>query len=128
MTTTHTPGRRPSGRPLKSPLAVDSGGPAMRPAAAETAGQALPGRGVSLSSRGLTLAEFEDYLRTINNRDGRPYEEKAIDAYLTPARNLDKWLAARGVEDDFTAADTALLNKYFPEYYLERGQGPASLS
>ena len=69
------------------------------------------------------MAEFAGYLRTVNNRDGRPYEEKTIEAYLIPCRNLDKWLTAKVIDDDFTVADTALLNKYFREYYREHGQG-----
>ena len=69
------------------------------------------------------MAEFTDYLRTVNNRDGRPYEEKTIEAYLIPCRNLDRWLTAKGIEGYFTVADTALLNRYFREYYLEHGQG-----
>ena len=76
-----------------------------------------------LSDRRATLAEFEDYLRTVNNRDGRPYEEKTINAYVAPGRHLDKWLAANGIDGDFTVTGTALLNRYFREYYLERGQG-----
>jgi len=46
--------------------------------------------GPVLSDREATLAEFEDYLRTVNYRDGRPYEEKTIEAYLIPFRNLHK--------------------------------------
>jgi site-specific recombinase XerD len=76
-----------------------------------------------MSDREQTMAEFADYLRTVNNRDGRPYEETTIEAYLVPCRNLDKWLTAKGIEGDFTVADTALLNKYFREYYREHGQG-----
>jgi hypothetical protein len=76
-----------------------------------------------LSEREQTMAEFADYLRTTNNRDGRPYEEKTIEAYLIPCRNQDKWLTASGIEGDFTVADTALLNWYFRDYYLEHGQG-----
>jgi len=72
--------------------------------------------GPVLSDREATLAEFEDYLRTVNNRDGRPYEGKTISAYAGPGKHLDKWLTAQGVDGDFTAADTALLNKYFREY------------
>ena len=80
---------------------------------------AVPG----VTERGITLAEFEEYLRTVNNRDGRPYAEMTINAYVAPARHLDAWLTERGIEGDFTVADTALLNRYFREYYLERGQG-----
>jgi hypothetical protein len=32
------------------------------------------------------LAEFEDYLRTVNNRDGRPHEGANINACVAPAR------------------------------------------
>lgn len=123
MTTVNPRSRRPSRRVLKSPLAVDGSCLPARSAGTGEAEEAPPGRAVALTSRGLTLAEFEDHLRTINSRDGRPYEDKTIEAYLTPARNLDKWLAGKGIDGDFSTAGTALLNKYFREYYLERGQG-----
>jgi hypothetical protein len=42
---------------------------------------------------------------------------------VLPAKNLERWLTAQGIEGDFTAADTALLNKYFREYCQEHGQG-----
>jgi hypothetical protein len=29
------------------------------------------------------------FLRTVNNRDGRPYEEKTIVNYVGPGKNLD---------------------------------------
>jgi hypothetical protein len=45
--------------------------------------------GLILSDRAATLAEFEDFLRTTNNRDGHPYEEASINAYVTPGKNLD---------------------------------------
>jgi site-specific recombinase XerD len=112
--------RRAAGRTLKSPLAVagnhaqpDTGG---APDARTSARSAL-------TDRRATLAEFEDYLRTANNRDGRPYEEKTINAYSAPGKNLDAWLTAQAIDGDFTAVDTALLNRYFREYYLEHGQG-----
>jgi hypothetical protein len=87
-------------------------------ASALTASVQLP-----LADRESTLAEFEGYLRTVNNRDGRPYEEKTISVYSVPAKNLDGWLTASGIDGDFTVVDTALLNRYFREYYLEHGQG-----
>ena len=45
-------------------------------AGASAASPTLGGAGAraQLSDRESTLAEFEDYLRTVNNRDGRPYE------------------------------------------------------
>jgi hypothetical protein len=35
-----------------------------------------------LTDRKSTIAEFDDYLRRVNNRDGRPYEEKTISVYV----------------------------------------------
>jgi site-specific recombinase XerD len=122
MPSTPAPGRRAAGRPLKSPLAVASDRSRPPAAAAPDDDGPVPSP-IALSDRQATLAEFEDYLRTVNNRDGRPYEEKTINAYVAPGRHLDKWLTANGINGDFTVADTALLNKYFREYYLERGQG-----
>jgi hypothetical protein len=58
---------------LKSPLAgVAPAAQAGASAASPTLGAA--GARAQLSDRESTLAEFEDYLRTVNNRDGRPYE------------------------------------------------------
>ena len=59
------------------------------------------------TDRESTLAEFEGYLRTVNNPDGRPYEEKTISVYSVPAKNLDGWLTANGIDGDFTVAGTA---------------------
>jgi integrase/recombinase XerD len=119
---TSASGRRVPARPLKSPLAI-----AERygsPRAADPLDVNEPAlQGVVMTDREATLAEFEDYLRTTNNRDGRPYQDKTIEAYVLPAKNLERWLTAKGIEGDFTAADTALLNKYFREYYQEHGQG-----
>jgi hypothetical protein len=56
---------------LKSPLAVSSGTSAAPFLPANGEGAVLTGS--ALSDRGATLAEFEDYLRTVNSRDGRPY-------------------------------------------------------
>jgi site-specific recombinase XerD len=90
-------------------------------ASADTVGPSPSG--AATTERGVTLAEFEDYLRTVNNRDGRPYQEMTINAYVSPAKNLDGWLTAQEIDGDFTACDTAVLNRYFREYYLEHGQG-----
>jgi hypothetical protein len=79
--------------------------------------------GTVLSARGATLAEFEDYLRTVNNRDGRPYEEKTIVNYVGPGKNLNAWMTKKKVDGDFTVLDVPTLNRYFRDYYLEHGQG-----
>jgi integrase/recombinase XerD len=119
MPSTNAHGRRAQDRPLKNPLALPTGHVGPHPAADAPRGA----RSVPLRDREATLAEFEDYLRTINNRDGRPYEDNTIGAYTTPCKNLDKWMTDRGIDGDFTVADTALLNEYFREYYLDHGQG-----
>jgi integrase/recombinase XerD len=120
MTITATASRRVTSRILKSPLAVPDGSVASA-AVADTPTLVL--EAAVLSDRGATLAEFEGYLLTVNNRDGRPYEEKTISNYIGPGKNLDRWMTASGIDGDFTVADTALLNRYFREYYLEHGQG-----
>jgi hypothetical protein len=73
--------------------------------------------------RAVTLDEFGDYLRTVTNRDGHPYEEATIGAYVYPAKALDAWLTAHGYDGDFTTVSTALLNEYFRDYYQIHGQG-----
>jgi hypothetical protein len=86
---------------------------------------AIPATRSALTDRQATLAEFEDYLRTATNREGRPYVETTVSAYVGPGKNLDAWLTAQGIGGDFTDADTALLNRYFREYYMEHGRGGA---
>lgn len=98
-------------RQLKSPLAAPgAGGP--RPSTADPVSAVV--RPVPLDDREATLADFEGYLRTVNNRDGRPYEEKTIIVYLGPAKNQDTWMTANGIEGDFTEADAATLNRLLP--------------
>jgi hypothetical protein len=71
MPSTTARGRRAPGRPLKSPLAVagDYAGPRGITPEAQTA-PAL--EGIVLSDREASLAELEDYLRTVNNRGSWP--------------------------------------------------------
>jgi integrase/recombinase XerD len=121
MTTASTRNRRVPERVLKSPLAAAASAPTVASAAPPMPGSSQAR--AQLSDRESTIAEFEDYLRTVNNRDGRPYEEKTIGTYTAPAKNLDRWLSANGTDGDFTDVDTTLLNRYFREYYLEHGQG-----
>src|SRR5580700_2597565 len=111
---------RMPGQPLKSPLAVASSQlPSGLPPGAPGA---RPAPKTALSEREATTAEFEDYLRTTTNRDDRPYEEATINAYVSPAKHLDRWMTRTEITGDFTAAGTALLNRYFREYYREHGQ------
>jgi hypothetical protein len=97
MPSTTSARTRRNGRPLKSPLAVASsricpGAPA---AGAE---ETRPVPAIALSER-----------------------EATINAYVSPARHLDGWMGKQGTGSDFTAIDTALLNRYFREYYRQHG-------
>jgi hypothetical protein len=70
---------RPRRGPLRSPLAAapHSSSAAIRPGGRPdraAAHAAVP------DPRSVTLDEFDEYLRTVNNRDGRPYEEATISA------------------------------------------------
>ena len=117
MATARTADRRTASRPLKSPLAVPSGSEAREHLSPPVL------RRERLTDRAATRAEFEDFLRTTTNRDGRPYEEATISAYVCPAKTLDQWMTANGIEGDYTQADTATLNRFFREYYRVNGQG-----
>ena len=113
---------RPRRGPLRSPLAAGphSPLPEHRPGASPDGSAA---HAAAPDPRSVTLDEFDEYLRTVNNRDGRPYEEATINAYVFPAKALDAWMTANALDGDFITVDTALLNRYFREYYQARGQG-----
>lgn len=119
MPTRTTYPARPRRGPLRSPLAAAP----HSPSAASRSG-AGPGRAAAHAAvpdpRSVTLDEFDEYLRTVNNTDGHPYEEATINAYVYPAKALDAWMTANGLDGDFTTVDTALLNRYFREYYQAR--------
>lgn len=118
-TVTRRTARRQPGRPLKSPLAAPSGRPASSPAPQPSPSPAA----AQLPPRELQLSEFADYLRAITSpRTGRPYEASTIETYVYPAKSLDAWMTGKGICGDFTAVDTAMLNRYFRDYYNKRGQ------
>ena len=120
-TRTATP-HRPRRGPLRSPLAAATQSPPPPICLPAGTGPA-PSQPTAANPRSLTLAEFGDYLRTINNRDGRPYEDATINAYVFPAKALDAWMTANSLDGDFTTVDTTMLNRYFREYYQAHGQG-----
>jgi hypothetical protein len=76
MTTLPARARRSPQRGLKSPLAVAS--PVRHSGTSAESPVRTSAPRARLSDRESTIAEFEDYLRTANNRDGRPYKEKTI--------------------------------------------------
>jgi integrase/recombinase XerD len=122
MPTSTATASRARHRPLRNPLANAASRPladglSSRDDTGGTWSAGLP------AGRAVTLAEFHDYLRTTNNRDGRRYEDATISAYLCPAKALDAWMTQQDIDGDFTVADTAMLNRYFREYYDTHGQG-----
>jgi site-specific recombinase XerD len=122
MPTSTAPARHAQHRPLRSPLAAPGSGQVTAGTSPPPDKEGAPAAGF-LEPRALTLAEFDDYLRTVNSREGRPYEAGTINAYVSPAKALDAWMSAQGIEGDFTVLDTATLNRYFREYYDNHGQG-----
>ncbi|MFI1420297.1 hypothetical protein ACH4VX_20400 [Streptomyces sp. NPDC020731] len=47
------------------------------------------------------------HLGTITDKHGRSFQQGTINAYVKAARALDQWTTQGGVEQDFTACDTA---------------------
>jgi integrase/recombinase XerD len=107
---------------LKSPLAAHSRG-AAGSRVPVLAGTAAHGTRAEMSARAITLQDFADYLLTTNNRAGRPYEDATVHNYVYAGKALDQWMTAKGIEGDFTACDTAMLNLFLREYFTEHGQG-----
>ena len=93
MTTSRS--RQHAGRLLKSPLAVAGDYGRRDPAEDPCASRVIR---AAVTERRATLTEFEDYLRTVNTCDGRPFEETTINAYVSPGKNFDAWLTAEGID------------------------------
>ena len=117
MTVQTAPARRPASGRVKSPLAAHSHGTTV------IARTQMDTPGTLKSARDASIADFCDYLRTTNNRNGRPYEEATVENYVFAARALDRWMSAKGIDGDFTAADTAMLNHFLRDYFRQHGQG-----
>ena len=84
MTVQTAPARRPSGGPVKSPLAAHSHGTTV------IARTQIDTPGTLKSPRDASIADFSDYLRTTNNRNGRPYEDATVEYYVFAARALNR--------------------------------------
>ena len=117
MTVQTAPAHRPASRPVNSPLAAHSHG------TTAVAWTRMDNPGTSKSPRDTSIADFCDYLRTTNNRNGRPYEDATVENYVYAARALDRWMTTKGIDGDFTVADTALLNRFLRDYFRQHGQG-----
>jgi hypothetical protein len=64
----------------------------------------------------MAVSEFTAWLRGQTNKLDRPFQEHAIRNYADAARTLDKWMTTASIDEDFTACDTELLNRFFAEY------------
>jgi hypothetical protein len=53
----------------------------------------------------------------------RAFHEDTILAYAKAARALDPWMTDHDVDGDFTACDTALLNRFFRDYHDAHTRG-----
>jgi hypothetical protein len=96
MTANGSAARHRAGQPMKSPLAAHSRG-TTHGRVPELAGSAA--QGISRAEMGpgaVALADYADYLRTTNNRKGRPYEEKTAENYFFTGKALDTWMTAQG--------------------------------
>ena len=137
MTLTTTPAARvPARGARKSPLRTatmtalaDAVG---EPAAADillAAGRRPGGPVTAPELRRMQISEFADWLRSRTNRNKRPFQEASIAAYTDAARALDRWMTAQDIDGDFTAGDTAMLNRFLPAgsaSTARRGEHPAA--
>ena len=110
---------RRASHPMKSPLAASCHSAAAAPHGSAPAAARRP----DPVPRAATLAEFADYLRTIPNRDGRPFQPATVSTYVFAGRALDTWMTGEDIDGDFTTVDTAMLNRFFRDYFRQHGQG-----
>lgn len=135
---TRNPASRASGTPvarppqavrpaLKNPLRVHASGlPVPQDHSALPVGDDQnPGtaQGSAPDLRAMAISEFRQWLRTQTNKNKVPFQERAIDSYAETARVLDRWMTEDGIDGDFTACDTALLNQFFAAYRATHTQG-----
>jgi site-specific recombinase XerD len=70
----------------------------------------------------MMISEFCDWLRSRTNKKKLPFAEETVTAYKVAARALDAWMTEKDIEEDFTACDTATLNRFFADYLAAHGQ------
>jgi integrase len=104
-------------------MPVMSGDPAPAPLDAEGD---LAARISGPQLRKMEISEFSDWLRTQTNKNDLPFQERAIEVYAEAAGTLDRWMRENSIDGDFTACDTAMLNRFFAEYRRAHTQGGAN--
>jgi site-specific recombinase XerD len=115
------------GRPRKSPLRTAT----MQRGTSVLLGREEPPETPDRRSRGIVsasdlrlmaISEFTEWLRSRTNKHDRPFQEDTITAYRDAARALHRWMSEHEVEEDFTACDTGLLNRFFAGYLASHCQ------
>jgi hypothetical protein len=105
-----------AGRPRESPLRLATlGEPSLTP---HRTGHLSPPQ-----LRLMMIGEFEQWLRSCINKEKRPFQEETVLAYAKAARALDTWMTNHHVDGNFTACDTALLNRFFRDYHDAHTRG-----
>jgi site-specific recombinase XerD len=73
--------------------------------------------------RRMQISEFTIWMRSRTSKHHRLFQADTIAAYTDAARALDQWMTAQGIDGDFTACDTGMLNRFFTDYLASCGQG-----
>jgi site-specific recombinase XerD len=131
MTFTTSPALAAPARPArKSPLraatlsGITAGGPGLPAAEILGADVGRPREVVPAPElRRMQISEFTAWLQSRTNKHHRPFQADTIAAYADAARALDQWMTGQGIDGDFTACDTAILNRFFAGYLASHGQG-----
>jgi site-specific recombinase XerD len=71
----------------------------------------------------MAISEFAAWLREQTSKLDRPFQEHTITNYTDAARSLDRWMTAQGIDEDFAACDTTMLNRFFASYLKAHSQG-----
>ena len=65
--------------------------------------------------RRMQISEFTVWLRGRTNKHHRPFQTDTIAAYADAARALSEWMNGHGIDGDFTACNTGVLNRFFAD-------------
>ena len=130
MTVTKSRAAAPARPARKSPLrAATLGGMAPAGTGLTTAEILTAGTGLRREAvpapdlRRMEISEFTAWLRSRTNKHHRPFQADTIAAYADAARALHEWMTGQDIDGDFTACDTAVLNRFFADYLASHGQG-----
>jgi hypothetical protein len=65
--------------------------------------------------RQMAISEFAAWLSAQTNKLEWPFQEHTITNYTDAAKSLHRWMTTKNIEEDFTACDTAALNRFFAD-------------